>query len=315
MIPAADSGIRQPTHEEITLLQRRLLRWYKRHARVLPWRNRDDVYAVLVSEFMLQQTQVSRVLEKLPLWLQRFPDIATLAKAERRSVLLAWSGMGYNRRAISLHETAKVIHTRFDGRIPDCVTTLRALPGIGAYTAHAIVCFGHRKRAAMVDVNIRRIFSRLFAGQESEAGMLPEASAWEIAQTLLPLRSHYNWNQALMDLGALICTSRQPACEQCPLAAHCDSRGRMSATARTSPGTTRETPRRIYRGRIVEELRNAARHELRASRLLRTVYAERHDAPHLLVDALSSLRRDGLITLRPDNASAPPARLLVRLAE
>ncbi|MCZ7554869.1 MAG: hypothetical protein M5R41_00520 [Bacteroidia bacterium] len=128
MIPAAVSGIRLPTPEESTQLQRRLLRWYKRHGRVLPWRDRDDVYSVLVSEFMLQQTQVSRVLEKLPLWLQRFPDIAALATAERRSVLLAWSGMGYNRRAISLHETAKVIHIRFDGRIPDSVTALRALP-------------------------------------------------------------------------------------------------------------------------------------------------------------------------------------------
>ncbi|MCZ7554868.1 MAG: hypothetical protein M5R41_00515 [Bacteroidia bacterium] len=167
----------------------------------------------------------------------------------------------------------------------------------------------------MVDVNIRRIFSRLFAKQKREADMLPEASAWEIAWALLPRQSHYNWNQALMDLGATICTSRQPACDRCPLAAHCNSRGRMKASERTSSGTTRETPRRIYRGRIVEELRNAPGHELRASRLLRTVYDERHDAPRLLADALNSLRRDSLITLRPDNASTPPARLLVRLAE
>jgi A/G-specific adenine glycosylase len=315
MIPSGGSGIRFPVPEEIVRIHRRLLRWYKRHARVLPWRDRDDTYAVLVSEFMLQQTQASRVSEKLPLWLGRFPDIPTLANASRRSVLLAWSGMGYNRRAIALHETAKAITTECNGHIPDAVDALRALPGIGAYTAHAIICFGHRKRAAMVDVNIRRIFSRLLSEQANEADMLPEAQAWDIARALLPKRSFYNWNQALMDLGAMICTARLPSCDLCPLAAHCNSRGRMAPVTRATTGMVRETPRRIYRGRIVEELRNAPRHQLRASELLRSLYDGQEDGQQLLADALASLRRDGLVTLRPDNGAASPVQLLVRLAE
>jgi A/G-specific adenine glycosylase len=314
MIPIAGSGIRWPASEIVTQIQRRLLRWYSGHARVLPWRDRDDTYAVLVSEFMLQQTQASRVSEKLPFWLQRFPDIATLSKASRRSVLLAWSGMGYNRRAIALHETAKAIQDEYNGRIPDTIDALRALPGIGDYTAHAIVCFGHRKRAAMVDVNIRRIFSRLLFAQESEAGMLPEVQAREIAWALLPKRNFYDWNQALMDLGAMICTARQPSCDQCPLAANCHSRGRMAAASKIVPGLVRETPRRIYRGRIVEELRNAPRHQLKASQLLRSLYDGQENGQQLLADALASLREDGLITLRPDNSSEPPGQLLVRLA-
>ncbi len=299
----------------ITRIHRLLLGWYRRNARVLPWRNRDDVYAVLVSEFMLQQTQASRVCERLPAWIEQFPDIRALAAAGRRSVLLAWTGMGYNRRALALHETAKAIVEQHGGIIPADTAVLQSLPGVGAYTAHAVACFGHRRRTAMVDVNIRRIFSRLLFEQTDDASMISDSLAWEAASLMLPKRSYYDWNQALMDLGAMICTAREPVCETCPLKGSCRSAGRMTAQPRVRSSAVRETPRRIYRGRVVELLRQAEAHELRASVLLAALYPADSADRERFADMLATLLSDGLVTLHPDNPATDPKRLTVRLAE
>ncbi len=315
MKPPAPDTVPFPDLDSINTIRRSLLRWYKRNARVLPWRNRDDVYAILVSEFMLQQTQAARVIERLPGWLEEFPDLNALASASRRRVLLAWTGMGYNRRAIALHETAAAIVQLHGGRIPDDPLILQTLPGIGRYTAHAITCFGHRKRVPMVDVNIRRAFSRLLERQIDESTMMAESAAWEAAEVLLPRRSYYNWNQALMDLGALVCTARQPDCDRCPIRTNCASAGRMIRAERSAPMAVRETPRRLYRGRVVELLRNAETYELHGSDLLDRLFNGDPDEEARLRDILATLHTDRMITLHPGNPETTLNTLLVRLVE
>jgi A/G-specific adenine glycosylase len=315
MTSGPDANFPDPGSETVGRLHRRLLRWYARHGRSLPWRGRDDVYAVFISEFMLQQTQAARVSERLPAWLETFPDIQTLARAGKRSVLLAWSGMGYNRRALALYEAACIITTQFDGRIPDDPEVLQTLPGIGAYSAHAIACFAYRKRLPMVDVNIRRILSRLLYRQTDEAAMMPERLAWKAAAFVLPRRSYYNWNQALMDLGASICTARRPDCAHCPLGNDCLSSGRLQAVRQPHVPMVRETPRRIYRGKVVEMLRRSRGHTLPASEILHGMYGESERNAEHLRDVLKTLERDGLITLRPADEHASLERISVSLAE
>lgn len=277
-------------------LHRQLLRWYARHARVLPWRDIDNPYYVLVSEFMLQQTQVTRVLEHFPRWIARFPDVAALAAASKRDVLLAWSGMGYNRRALQLHAAARMIRDEHDGIIPDAPAALQHLPGVGRYTAAAIACFGYRRRHPVVDVNIRRVISRLSADMGDTATMLAEPVIWQTAALLLPKRAHYNWNQALMDLGATICTARKPLCDQCPLRRDCPSAGRLQSAAAMKAHAVRETPRRIYRGQVVEQLRAARGHCLSAARIGTLLFEDFSlDLRPRLLDILATLQRDGMI--------------------
>jgi A/G-specific adenine glycosylase len=278
------------------IINRQLLRWYARHARVLPWRDIDNPYYVLVSEFMLQQTQVTRVLDHFPRWIARFPDIAALASASRRDVLLAWSGMGYNRRALQLQAAARMIRDVHDGVIPDTPRALQHLPGVGRYTAAAIACFGYRRRHPVVDINIRRVLSRLSADMGDTANMLAEPVIWQTAALLLPQRAYYNWNQALMDLGATICTARRPLCDQCPLHHHCPSSGRLQDPVPSARNAVRETPRRIYRGKVIEELRSAPGHCRSAARLGAMLYEDfSPEQRPLLLDILATLQRDGMV--------------------
>ncbi|MCB2203879.1 A/G-specific adenine glycosylase [bacterium] len=291
-------------------LRERLLRWYTRHARTLPWRDIDNPYYVLVSEFMLQQTQVARVLEHFPRWVGRFPDINALAAATRRQVLLAWSGMGYNRRALHLHEAARMVRDEYGGTLPSDPAELQKLPGVGRYTASAIACFGFRKRHAVVDVNIRRVLSRLSENMGNSSHMLPEPLIWQTAALLLPERAYYNWNQALMDLGATICTARVPSCDQCPLTTQCPSSGKLEEKAPAERNVLRETPRRIYRGRIIELLRQAKGHCMSAATLGEKTFAgettpagtagatREADLRPRLLDILATLQRDGMIRAR-----------------
>jgi A/G-specific adenine glycosylase len=236
---------------------RAVRRWYRRHGRSLPWRGESDPYRIILSEIMLQQTQVSRVLEKYPLFLRRFPSMGALARAPRRDVILAWRGMGYNNRAVRLHALASVLVGR-GMEIPTSAEPLIELPGIGKYTAHAILSSVHGLPVPVVDVNIRRLFSRVFWRMKSTADMRSEPEIWRIAGKILPRRGAYDWNQALMDIGATICTARRPLCAVCPLAAMCASReGMVRATGgkpKKEPGMD-GVPNRMYRGRIVETLR------------------------------------------------------------
>jgi A/G-specific adenine glycosylase len=235
-----------------------ILRWYSRQGRTLPWRNISDPYRILVSEIMLQQTGVGRVLEKYPEFIRTFPSFKKLASARQRDVVVAWRGMGYNNRAVRLHRLAQIVVTEYRGRLPSTFEELLALPGIGRYTANALLLSVHKKRVAIVDVNIQRVLSRIFRRMKSTADMLPHEEVWQIAESLVPVRRAYDWGQAQMDLGATICTARTPGCRICPVASLCKSRIAMKRPKVVSPKSEPSKngiPNRIYRGKIVDILR------------------------------------------------------------
>ncbi len=302
-------------HSDFSALRRRIIQWYRRHARVLPWRNQHDSWAVLVSEFMLQQTQASRVAAKFDAWMTRFPDVHTLARARRCDVLLAWSGFGYNRRAISLHECARVIVRDHGGTIPADPAVLITLPGIGRYTAHAVACFAHGCTVPVVDVNIRRVLSRVLMVQNRERDMMAESDAWMHAVRLLPRRNGSLWNQALMEFGAVVCTARRPQCDACPLARSCPSHGRLEPAERAGAAGPRIVPRRIHRGRVVEMLRRMPGHAATPEDIARHLHPDaagmREDR---LLDILTSLERDGMVRLSRRSADAGGGIMRVRLA-
>ena len=216
-------------------------RWYRRHGRSLPWRGETDPYRIILSEIMLQQTQVARVLEEVPPFLRRFPSMRSLARAPLRDVILEWRGMGYNNRAVRLHALAAVL-VRRSMIVPRSEESLLELPGIGKYTAHAILSSVHGLPVPLVDVNIRRLFSRVFWRMRSTSEMRSEREIWEAAGRVVPAFG-VRLDQALMDLGATICTARRPACERCPLAGKCASRSSMEREPGAGPGGKEERAR------------------------------------------------------------------------
>jgi A/G-specific adenine glycosylase len=204
--------------------KRRLLGWYRRQARDLPWRRTRDPYHVLVSEFMLQQTQVSRVEEYYPRFLARYPTIETLSRARPSAVRDAWEGLGYYRRATNLHRTARVVMEEHAGIVPHETARLARLPGIGAYTAGAVASFAYEKREAAVDTNVARVLGRFFFNGVKRKYKPNEI--WALARKLLPRKGRTVWefNQALMDLGARICIARKPRCGICPVRIGCKTK-------------------------------------------------------------------------------------------
>ena len=213
--------------------KRRLLKWFRSEGRDLPWRRTRDPYRVLVSEFMLQQTQVSRVSEFYPRFLDRFPTIESLAEARPKRVREAWDGLGYYRRAANLHRLARVVVDDHDGVIPDNTATLSDLPGIGRYTAGAVANFAYEKRTAAVDTNVARVLRRAFRrgrAAERQSGKPDAKATWDLAERLLPKRRRTAWefNQALMDLGARYCTARFPKCSTCPVRLACRTGGKLT---------------------------------------------------------------------------------------
>jgi A/G-specific adenine glycosylase len=192
-----------------------LLRWYGVHRRELPWRKTRDPYAIWVSEIMLQQTRVVAVIEYYERFMRLFPTIATLAAAKQENVVAAWSGLGYYRRARSLHAAARKIVDELDGEVPATSVTLRELPGVGRYTSAAIASIAYGEPVAVVDGNVERVLHRL-DGVERRG-----ESVWERAQELLSPKAAGDWNQAMMELGATICTPATPACERCPVQKWC----------------------------------------------------------------------------------------------
>ncbi len=242
---------------DIVEFRRRVLEWGENELRDLPWRRTRDPWVILVSETMLQQTQVARVIDRLPPFLGRFPDASACAEAAAGDVIREWAGLGYNRRAVMLHSAATMLVAEHDARVPSDLEALLGLPGVGPYTARAIRAFAFELPSGAVDTNIGRVLARL------EGHGLRASAAQELADELVAPDAAWLWNQALMEIGALICTKRSPRCGSCPVAAACAWRGRGDDPAVGSASVSRPQPRfagsdRQLRGRLVERLRAAS---------------------------------------------------------
>jgi len=201
-----------------------LLRWYDRTRRELPWRETSDPYAIWVSEVMLQQTQVKTVIPYFQRWLERFPTVRELSLADEAEVLHAWQGLGYYSRARALKRAAEVVVERHAGRLPATTEELRALPGIGPYSAGAIASIAYGERVPVVDGNVIRVLTRLFALRGDPAKAPLKHELWQRAAELVPPRRPGDHNQALMELGATLCVPEKPRCNECPLARQCRAR-------------------------------------------------------------------------------------------
>ena len=268
-------------------LHQPVLTWYKKNKRDLPWRN-TDAWGVLVSEIMLQQTPVARVLPIYIEWMKRWPTPAALAAATPAQIITAWGRLGYPRRALRLHECAKVISTQYKGLIPDTQSELRELPGIGDYTSAAIIAFAFEGRSLVLDINIRRVFARVIDGVEVPTAA-PTRSERQEREELIPSKNPHVWAAATMELGALICTAKNPKCGQCPLADQCIWRS-LDYPLSDQPKRTQSwhgTDRQC-RGIIVQALReNPA--------LSKKEIMQLWDVPSQVEKALLTLLEDGLV--------------------
>ena len=311
----------------LPILHRRLLEWYASHGRALPWRQTRNPYFILVSEVMLQQTQVERVIPKYREFLATFPTLSELAAAPRGSVIRAWGPLGYNRRAVRLHQLANLVVQRHGGRLPEEPRALAQLPGVGPYTAAAVACFAFDQHVATLDTNVRRVIGRLLA-DHFEQRPPPVRHLGAVAEKALPAGRAADWNQALMDLGATYCTTRAPACQHCPLAEHCFGPEPVRKSARrasrqaSEPGVVYHLGNpfvgssRFYRGRIVEHLRTlrpAASLGLdKLGSALRADFGPAHRG--WLLELLRALAADGLVQILAQDSDAGSVRALrVRL--
>lgn len=205
-------------------IQTRLLRWFKRKARDLPWRKTKDPYAIWVSEIMLQQTQVGTVIPYYQNFLKTFPTVRHLARASLSNVLKVWEGLGYYSRARNLHRASQIVLDHFRGIIPNDLKNLLSLPGIGRSTAGAVLSFAFHKDAPILDGNAKRVISRLFAVSDSPAAGRTDDLLWGLSESLVPKGNSNPFNQALMDLGSMLCTIKEPDCARCPLRNACKAR-------------------------------------------------------------------------------------------
>lgn len=227
--PATTRPVREHVAHPATIraFQRRLIGWYQRHGRDLPWRHTRDPYFILVSEIMLQQTQVQRAMLYYEKFLERYPTVEDLARADEPTVRETWEGLGYYARARNLHRTSQKIVEEYDGQFPKDPAQLATLPGIGPYTAGAVASFAFRRDAAILDTNAARVLTRFFA-------LPPEQQTvrflWKVAHQVTPVGKAYIFNQAIMDIGATICVARTPRCSVCPLRPVCRSVEKSSKT-------------------------------------------------------------------------------------
>ncbi len=197
------------------MFQRNLLRWYRQHGRDLPWRHTQDPYQILVSELMLQQTQVDRVIPKYQEWLQTYPTFDALAAAPLDAVKQLWRPLGYNIRPLRLHQIAQLVITKYHGQLPDTLEGLIALPGVGRSTAGAILSFVFHQDAPIADTNVQRVLCRFFGLPEHSKHAAVRRRVWQFAEAIIPKGQAYIFNQALMDFGALLCTAHKPRCSVC----------------------------------------------------------------------------------------------------
>jgi A/G-specific adenine glycosylase len=203
--------------------RRRLLDWYRANGRDLPWRKTDDPYHILVSEVMLQQTQVDRVLPKYHEWLEKYPSLSALAQADQDDVTDTWRPLGYNIRPRRLHAIARESVERYGGELPSDEETLLSFKGIGAYTAGAIRSFAFGQRAAILDTNVARVLHRVFVVTGDVKAHTMKRHLWSLSEVLVPHKHVFDFNQALMDFGATVCVARKPRCEACPMTRQCGS--------------------------------------------------------------------------------------------
>ncbi|HEU5097549.1 MAG TPA: A/G-specific adenine glycosylase [Roseiflexaceae bacterium] len=304
------------------MIQAKLLEWFAQHGRDLPWRHTRDPYHIMVSEIMLQQTQVHRVVPKYHAFLELFPSLEALADAQTAEVIRAWTGLGYNRRAVNMQRAARAVLQEHGGQFPRDLAALLKLPGIGPYTAGAIACFAFEQDVAFMDTNIRRVVQRLFGGPEA-AALAGEASLLALAQAAVPPGQGWAWNQAIMELGALICMSATPACWRCPIQVHCrDYAARRAADEQLFSGAAlpeplrrvaerREAPfagsNRFYRGRAIEALRGLAPGEALPLPALGQAIKQDFDEDDMpwLRTLAEGLARDGLLMLENEQARLP----------
>jgi A/G-specific adenine glycosylase len=223
---------RIPTPAVRQRFRRRLLAWYKVNGRDLPWRSTDDPYHILVSEVMLQQTQVDRVLPKYGEWLAKYPSLAALADADEHDVAETWRPLGYNVRPRRLHAIARESVARYGGELPSDEETLLSFKGIGRYTAGTIRSFAFRQRAAILDTNVARVLFRVFVARGDAKAHAMRRHLWEISAALVPRKEVFDFNQALMDLGATVCVARQPKCDRCPITKLCMTFSDLSSRRR-----------------------------------------------------------------------------------
>ena len=253
-------GIMSP--KNVRAFRRSLLRWYRRDGRDLPWRGTRDAYAILVSEFMLQQTQVATVIPYFNAWLRRFLDFASLARASENHVLHAWQGLGYYARARNLHATARAVVDRHRGRFPRLVEQMQQLPGIGKYTAHAVASFAFNQPAPIVETNTGRVLARILNFRRPIDQTAGQKALWQHAAAFVPKRSARIYNSALMDLGALVCLPRRPRCGVCPVKKFCRAINPKTLPVRKfRPRTKRLTEKHAFvvrQGKILLE-QSAAR--------------------------------------------------------
>jgi len=219
--PRPAAALSLPTPADRRRFRRRLLEWYRRNGRDLPWRRTKDPYHILVSEVMLQQTQVDRVLPKYAEWLEKYPTLESLAAAPESAVADTWRPLGYNIRPRRLHAIARESVARFGGELPSDEETLRSFKGIGAYTAGAVLSFAFGQRAAILDTNVARVLFRVFVGRGHLRAHAMRRHLWDVSRTVLPVRHVFDFNQALMDFGATLCTARKPKCLLCPMREDC----------------------------------------------------------------------------------------------
>jgi A/G-specific adenine glycosylase len=272
--------------EHVRAVQQALIAWYAQHGRDLPWRRTRDAYAILVAEVMLQQTQVDRVVPRWLHWLEQFPTLNDLAAASRADVIRAWRGLGYNLRAVRLHEIAHEVVAHHGGELPRALDGLLKLPGVGRYTAGAIACFAYEQPVSMVDTNVQRVLGRVFLVDADRVRIQC------VADRVLPAADAYSWNQALMDLGATLCRAERPLCLVCPLLRECHAarlgvEGEVRARKPRQPSFKGST--RFHRGRIIDAVRQ------RSSVDPRALATELHVDLEVLEKLIEGLVRDGLL--------------------
>lgn len=227
--PRKQNGAAPLAAKAIPHFRRALLTWYEANHRDLPWRKTSDPYAIWLSEIMLQQTRVGAVLDHYRIFLERFPDVATLASASEDAVLAAWSGLGYYRRARMLHRCAREVVEKHDGHFPGCARALQELSGVGRYTAAAVASIAFREPVAVVDGNVERVLQRI------ENRELPVNESWVRAQERLSPAQPGDFNQAMMELGATICLPREPRCLICPIRQWCAAKGEIQLSRASVP--------------------------------------------------------------------------------